>query len=264
MIAVLRDGPVLRVTFERPDRLNAIDPAMAARLATLGDELRREREARVVVLAGAGPAFMAGGDIATFAGPAGEATPRVRGMMADFHHFVTALTELRQPVVGALHGAVAGGGLSVALSCDVLVAAEGTRLRPAYAQLGTSPDGGLTLQLARVLGPRRALRVLLLDDDLPLAEAVALGIVLQVVPPGELGQAADAVARRLAARAEPATAETKALLRQAGAATLSEQMEHEMAAFLRCMATPEFAEGVQAFGAKRKPAFERAALLGTG
>lgn len=258
MITLTRGGPVLTVTLDRPERMNAIDPAMAARLAALGDELRGERDAAVILLRGAGPAFMAGGDIASFHGTPDETVPRVASMMTDFHHFVQALTELRQPVVGAIHGSAAGGGLSVALACDVLVAAEGTRLKPAYGLLGTSPDGGLTAQLARLLGPKRAFRMLVVDDDLPLAEAAALGLVTRIVPPADLDRTADEIARHLAEKAGPASAETKALLRDAAATPLAAQMEAEMAAFLRCMVTAEFAEGVAAFAEKRRPVFPRA------
>lgn len=136
-----RDGPISRITFNRPKVLNALDVASADALLEACRTIAADAENRVVVIAGEGRAFMAGGDIAKFAGPPENASERIRKLIDPLHTALGILTGLRSPVIASLHGAVAGAGLSIAMVTDLAIAADNTVFTLAYSRLGTSPDG---------------------------------------------------------------------------------------------------------------------------
>jgi 2-(1,2-epoxy-1,2-dihydrophenyl)acetyl-CoA isomerase len=249
------DDRIAFVTFNRPARLNAINPEMGRALGEIVDELTGRADVNVCVLRGAGPAFMAGGDVELFRGEREQLAAKVSDLIDHFHALTIGLQELPQPVIASVHGAAAGGGFSLALGADFRIAADTATFTPAYLRLGTSPDGGGTFFLARLVGPSRAMEMFLLGGTYSAAEAFRLGVVNQVVPAADLESETRKLAERLARGASPAVSETKALFMRRDIAALKKQLDAEKAAFLACVGSPDFAEGVSAFLSKRPPRF---------
>ena len=243
------------VTFNRPSRLNAINLEMARAFRALVERLPARDDARVVVLRGAGAAFMAGGDVELFRGDPAHATATVSELIDHFHAFTIGLQELPQPVIGSVHGAVAGGGLSLILGTDMTIASDTATFTPAYLRLGTTPDGGGTMFLPRLVGPKRAMEMFLVGGSYTAREAERLGLINAVVPEGELERATRELAERLLQRSSQAVRQTKALLKRSELAALKEQLAAEKASFLECIGSADFREGVLAFLEKRPPRF---------
>jgi 2-(1,2-epoxy-1,2-dihydrophenyl)acetyl-CoA isomerase len=248
-----RDGAIARLRFNRPEVLNAADSALAGAFRDACLAIEADPAVRVVVLSGAGRAFMAGGDIAQFrADPA--AIPET--LIDPLHAGLLCLSRLQAPVIASLHGAVAGAGMSIALGCDLAVAAEGTRLNFAYTKLATSCDLGGSWHLPRLVGLRRALEIALLCESIDAAQALQLGLVNRVVPAQDLETQTEDLARRVAANAPIAMGAIKRLLRDSLSRDLPTQLDAERAAFARCASAQDFAEAVAAFLARRTPVFE--------
>lgn len=247
-------GGIMTITFDRPGALNSVNLEMAREMQALGDGLR-DVDARVIVLRGAGDAFMAGGDVRAFHAHLEDPAPLVDAIISGFHGFIRALAAAPQPVLASIRGAAAGGGLSLAMSADLAIASTDARLAYAYRHLGVSPDGSGTWSLPRMVGSKRAAEILLLRDGIGAQEALEFGLVNWVVEPDRLEEETQRIAGRLAANAPGAAARTKALLRRSLASGLEEQLDAEQEAFLACARGPEFREGVTAFVGKRKPDF---------
>jgi 2-(1,2-epoxy-1,2-dihydrophenyl)acetyl-CoA isomerase len=251
-LIVSRDDAVVRLQFNRPAVLNALDRATAQALVHACRELHVDHTVRAVVLSGAGRAFMAGGDLDELrADPVHGAV----GLIGPAHEAVVLLAELHAPVIAAVHGVVAGAGMSLALACDFVVAAEGTRFALAYVNIGTSCDVSASWSLPRLVGLRKALEIALLSEPLDAAEALRLGLVNRMVPAGELEAQSMALAQRLARGPTPAIAQLKRLLRTSFDHDLRGQLDAERNAFLVCAASADFAEGVEAFLEKRAARF---------
>lgn len=247
-----RDGGVAHIRFNRPAALNAIDLEMAASFRAACAALEQDASVRAVVLSGEGRAFMAGGDLAAMQeDPVGVAS----GLIAHMHGAIRILTSLPTPVIASVHGAVAGGGLGLALSCDLCIAAEDTRFSMVCPLVGTSPDCGTSWGLARALGLRQALQFALLGETIPAGDALRLGMVNRVVPADAFVEATTLLAKSLAAGPTAALGRTKRLIRNAAALSVSSQLDFERDAFLESAATSDFREGVAAFLDKRKPSF---------
>jgi 2-(1,2-epoxy-1,2-dihydrophenyl)acetyl-CoA isomerase len=251
-LLVDRDGGIVRLRFNRPDQLNALDRATAQAFVHACRDIASDHSVRAVVIGGAGRGFMAGGDLAELrADPTGAAI----GLIGPMHEAIVLLAEMRAPVIASLHGAVAGAGLSLALACDFAIAAEGTRFTLAYVNIGASCDLSGSWTLPRLVGLRKALEIALLGERFDAAEALRLGLVNRVVGEAELEEETLALARRLAAGPAQSIAQMKRLLRVSFEHDLRGQLDAERSAFLACAATPDFAEGLEAFLAKRPPRF---------
>ena len=211
------DG-ICRITFNRPDALNAINRDMATALRDITAQVRGDDGVRVVVLSGAGDHFMAGGDVKAFQafldGGPDEETIRseFEGMLGIVHEFIADFREMPKPVIGSVRGAVAGAGVSVMLACDMVLAADNAFFTLAYSHLGTTPDGGSTYALPRTVGLKRAFEIALLGDRFDAQAAIEAGLINRVVAPDELQKETDALAVRLAQGPTIAYARTKALL----------------------------------------------------
>ena len=143
------------ITFNRPERLNAIDLGMARAFRETIDAVAARDDVRAVVLRGAGAAFIAGGDITLFSGDREQAATTIAQLIDHFHAATVGLQRLPAPVIASIHGAAAGGGFSLALAADFRIAADTATFTPAYLRLGTSPDGGGTFFLSRLVGPSK-------------------------------------------------------------------------------------------------------------
>jgi 2-(1,2-epoxy-1,2-dihydrophenyl)acetyl-CoA isomerase len=249
------EGDVWRITLDRPETGNAIDPVLAAELGAA--VAARPAPTRTVLLLGSGPRFCVGGDVRAFAGVADPAA-FVGQLAADWHEVIRALLRCPVPVVAGVHGAVAGAGVGLIGACDVVVCARSTKIRPAYGAIGYSPDGGTSWALTRALGAPRALDLMLTNGALTAAEAHAFGLVARLVEDEDVHEAATALAHSVAAGPVRAMVRTRSLVRQAAVRSLDEQLDDEARLIAESAADPEGREGVLAFTEKRQPDFRSA------
>ena len=254
-----RDGTVATLTFNRPDVLNTLDFAMVEALVARTAEIAADDSLRVVVLRGAGKHFMAGGDIRTFAGelqhPPDVRRERFQHMVEHVHAAIEHLHRMPHPVVCRVHGAVAGIGFSFMNACDLVVAADNAYFTSAYRHIALTPDGGGSWALPRLVGLRKAMEILLLSDRFDAAEAMRLGLVNKVVTVEALDAEVDTLVRALASAPVQALRNSKRLVRDSLARTLSEQLQAEAVSFGQCTATADFVEGISAFIEKRPARF---------
>lgn len=247
-------GGVATLTLNRPAVLNAFDAAMARTLLERVEALAGREDIRALLIKGEGRGFCAGGDVSQF-GAGGDPAVAVDAIIEPLHAAMLRLAELRAPTLACLHGAVAGAGFSLALACDLAIAAEDARFSMAYARIGATPDASGTFHLPRLLGMRKARELALLGETLRADEALRLGLVNRVVAPAELSAQAQALAERLAAGPTRAYGRIRQLLDASLDSSLAEQLEAERAAFLASTRTADFAEGIAAFLEKRPARF---------
>jgi 2-(1,2-epoxy-1,2-dihydrophenyl)acetyl-CoA isomerase len=255
-VVLRRDGPVARIVLDRPEALNAFD---SPTLEELGAALEgcEDDVVRVVVLTGSGRAFSAGGDVRLFAAALeDDPATRIRELALLMHErVIVPIRRLPKPVIASINGTAAGGGLSLALACDLRIAAQEARLVTAYASIGLAADGGASYALPRLVGAARAAELLLLSDAVDGRTAAELGLVNRAVPAAELEKATEEWAARLATLPAGSLAEIKALLAQSLGNDLETQLTAEVAAMARQAGGADFREGVGAFLAKRPPRF---------
>jgi 2-(1,2-epoxy-1,2-dihydrophenyl)acetyl-CoA isomerase len=252
-----RRGAVEEIRFNRPDRLNALDIPTFARFRRELEAAALDPAVRAVILTGEGRAFSAGGDVATME------EYRARGELPLLFHDLTAGQELAireivgmpKPVVAALPGVAAGGGLSLALAADWRIAAEGAVLVPAFPGLGAVPDGGLTYFLPHFLGLGAAQEILFTNAKIPASRARELGLVHEVVGADALGARAWERATELAEGPTFAYGWMKRLLVSAFSESLETQMMLERRGAVEAARGTELPEGIRAFREKRRPNF---------
>jgi 2-(1,2-epoxy-1,2-dihydrophenyl)acetyl-CoA isomerase len=255
-VLLRKEGAVAVITLNRPEVLNALSMEMAEMLCDICWQVEADTTVRSVLVHGAGKGFQAGGDIASFHKEMDRIGEHAGRMIDTYHVAVKTLARMPKPVLGQLHGAVAGAGLSLSMNLDLAIAAEGTMFTLAYANLGTSPDGGSTFFLPRLVGRRRAMEIALLSDRFDAARALDLGLINRVVPADKLTEEAMALATKLANGPTQAYARTKELIGQSFENDLAHQLEAERINFVASTGTADFKEGVDAFVNKRKPEFK--------
>lgn len=245
------DDGVLRLTFNRPDRLNALTGAMADELAAAVESASAREDVRVLVLSGAGPAFCAGADISR-----ADAHEHFDVSALDrANRIVRAITSCPKPVVAAVNGVAAGVGCSAALAADLVVAGSSASFLLAFARIGLMPDGGASLSVAASIGRARAMRMALLGEPLGAEEAYAAGLVGHLVPDEELRTFVDTLAARLAAGPPLAFAATKKAVNAATLPGLEDALERERSGQTVLLRTADAAEGMRAFSQRRRPVF---------
>jgi 2-(1,2-epoxy-1,2-dihydrophenyl)acetyl-CoA isomerase len=257
-LLVEHEGPVLRLTLDRPDKRNALDDAMVAGLIDALDAAGRDDSVRVVVLAGAGDHFCGGADIVARNTPGGE-RPRVgsiqRRLPSQAHRLVPLVLSVQVPVVCRVQGWAAGIGFHLALAADFTLAADDARFWEPFGQRGFTPDSAGTWLLPRLVGMVRARDLLLLGRRLSGSEAAEWGLVHAAVPAADLDVTVGALAGRLASGPTVALGLTKWLLRSGQTATLDAHLQDEAMALELASRTDDFREGMAAFRERRDPKF---------
>lgn len=247
---------VVKLQLNLEKRLNVLSIELLTALHAALERAAKDQKVKVVILSGVGRSFSAGGDLSQFRDDLEGAPRTAERMVSQFHRCVHLMQEMPKPIIGALQGPVAGGGFSLALACDLGIAAEGTTFVSAYSRLGINPDGGGSWQLVRFLGRRRALEVLLLNETLSAERAYELGFVNRVVAASDLDAEVEKIATRLAKESFRATASIKSLVRLANVSSLEEQLDREQRYFVEGAGTSDFKEGITAFFERRSPCFE--------
>jgi 2-(1,2-epoxy-1,2-dihydrophenyl)acetyl-CoA isomerase len=250
-VELSREGPVLTITLNRPEVLNALNLAMHEQLsAALGESA--DPALRAIVIAGAGRGFCVGQDVAGFPADPAEFAELLR---RHYNPNLLAIRALEKPVIAAVNGVAAGAGLALALACDIRMAADSASLVPAFVGIGLVPDSGLSHTLPRIIGPSAAFEWLVGGEKLSAEQARARGLVSRVVEADVLAAETAALAVDLAARPTRAIAMTKRLLDRSIGATLEQQLEDEARLQTEAAAGEDFAEGVAAFREKRPARF---------
>ncbi|GAA0457171.1 enoyl-CoA hydratase [Actinoplanes capillaceus] len=244
-----RDGPVLRITLNRPHVLNAVTEGVLDDLAELITEAGDDPDVRVLVLSGTGRAFSSGADLTVgdFSSPAGtiEAANRV----------VRAIRAVPRPVVAAVHGPAAGVGCSIALACDLVLTSTSAFFQLAFVNVGLMPDGGATLLVPANIGRARAMSLALLGERLPATTAAQWGLVYRVVEPEQLRPALDELTTRLSRAAPLALTETKHAVNAATLGDLEDSLARELTGQSALLESADFHTAVTAFAEKRTPDF---------
>ncbi|NMO01443.1 enoyl-CoA hydratase [Gordonia sp. TBRC 11910] len=249
-------GPVRLITLNRPHRRNAIDIPLRIELAELLEAAAADRRIRAIVLTGAGTVFCAGGDVSTMARTAPEkARPRAEAAQ----RVIRAIWATGKPVVAAVEGAAYGAGASLALACDRVVAGEQTRMSMAFTGVGLAGDMGIFASLPARVGPARAKQLLLMPRVVDMVEAQRIGLVDSVVGEGQALAEALRDAAILADGPAQAFGVIKSMLAQPRG-TAAEVLDLEVAHQVSLFDSDDFAEGVAAFKAKRRPRFGSSTL----
>ena len=251
-VRVEREGAVATIVLDRPDAMNAQTAASRRELIGRLREVARDADVRAVVITGAGRAFCAGQDLRE-EGALEHVADIVRETYAPI---VTLLAEMDKPTIAAVNGAAAGAGFSFALACDLRIMSDQAVLLMAFSNIGLVPDSGGSWFLARTVGYARAFEIAATGRRVDAAEALALGLVQQVVPADEVLPAAERLAADLAARPTAALAWTKRLMRAALTGSLEDTIEREAQLQAAAVRSHDHQEGVQAFLEKRDPRFE--------
>jgi enoyl-CoA hydratase len=259
-----RDGDVAVLTFEDPDRLNAMTEAMGHALRDASAEVSAAQGLRAVVLTGAGRAFSAGGDLEMIRAKGQRATESpgepVRGenreFMGRFYRLYLSVRDIPVPTLAAIHGPAIGAGLCVALGCDIRVAGTDAKLGLNFTKLGIHPGMGATWTLPRLVGPARAAELLYTGRILTGEEAERIGLVNRAVPKEDVLETTLALAREIAASGPLAVRGTKQALAQTFDHDLGEQLDFEAGQQALNYETADLAEGIRAIREKRAPEFE--------
>lgn len=247
-----RDGALLTLRLQRPDKKNALTRAMYAGMAEVLDEADRDPAVRAVLLTGGEHCFTSGNDVADFL----QAPPS--GLNSEVFQFMRALFEFSKPVVAAVAGPAVGIGTTLLLHCDLVYVSRDAQLKMPFVNLGLCPEFGSSLILPRLLGHARAAELLLLGERFSGAQAAAWGIANQAL---DDGAATLAKARETALRfldlAPSAVADSKRLMRAPDRERLRQVIEEEGALFGQRLRSPEAVEALSAFMQRRKPDFSR-------
>ena len=244
------DG-IATITLNRPDSLNALNSAMRRELLAAFRAIGRDDAVRAVVLTGAGRGFCSGADLR--GGSQERAFRRV--LTAEYNPLMRAIRDLPKPVIGAVNGVAAGAGVSLALTCDLVYAADEARFIQAFVKIGLVPDSGSTRTLVRALGRHRAAQLIFTGEPLSAQEAHAAGLINGAVPAADLLETVRGVAASLAAAPTRAIGYAKRLINRAEDVTLDETMALEAGLQELAGRTHDHAEGVAAFAEKREPRF---------
>jgi 2-(1,2-epoxy-1,2-dihydrophenyl)acetyl-CoA isomerase len=250
-----KSGAIARITLNRPKAANGFDEPMMRELAALAARCDADRTIKAVILTGSGRFSLAGGDLKGM-GDAGDARGAYVKRLADnLHRATTSFARMDAPLIVAVNGVAAGGGFSLAIAGDLVIAARSASFTMAYTRAGLSPDGSSSYFLPRLVGLRRAQELMFTNRTLSAPEALDWGLVTEVVEDDALTARAEALAAAFVAGSRGANANVKKLLNATYGQSLETQMEMEGRLVSACADSAEGREGIDAFIAKRTPQF---------
>lgn len=250
-VTVEIEGAIARVTLARPEVANTMNLAFGHDLLQAALRVEADPAVRAVVLTGSGKNFCFGGDLRGMTESGGDVESYLRELTTHLHAAIVHFTRMDAPVIAAVNGTAAGAGLGLVLMADVAIAGSGAKFAPAYTGVGLTPDGATSFLLPRAVGYKRAMEMFLTNRVLTADEALAWGLVNQVVPDDQLAEAATKLATRLAAGPRGAFGLVKRLLADAEPG-LEAQLAREGRTISRQGAAAEGREGIAAFLEKRK------------
>ena len=253
-IVLESSGPIARITLNRPDAANAMNDTLLRELADAAKRCDRGAT-RVVVLTGAGRFFSAGGDLRAMASSSSTPGDYVKAMADDLHRAISTFARMDAVLITAVNGVAAGAGFSLAVTGDLVLAAESASFTMAYTTVGLSPDGSSSFYLPRLIGVRKTQELMLTNRTLSAAEALAWGLVTELADSTELAARTDALAEKIASGARQSASVVKKLVLMSFKTGLEEQMEWEGRLIAECADSPDGNEGINAFLEKRRPQF---------
>lgn len=248
------DSRCATIIFNRPEVLNAIDLAMAKSFREAVQQAVAQKDVRLIVIRGAGRAFVAGGDLQSFAEDFDKADRVVNQLLDELHPAILALHSSQAVVLACVHGVVAGAGLSLMLCCDLILAADNTRLLLAYNKVAASPDCGGTYFLPRRIGTGPAMKLMVGSGELTAEEARVINLLDWCVPAQKLESSLRDISNEILLGPSLAYGRFKALIR-GEPSELQAHLERERAAFCSATKSADFREGVTAFLARRNAEF---------
>jgi enoyl-CoA hydratase/carnithine racemase len=245
------------ITLNRPEKMNAFGGRMRQEIAEVVDDVCNDKEVRVIVITGAGKAFCVGGDVSEFVSgetkALTEALPSERPAMSQI---VLALNRVEKPVIAAVNGVAAGGGVNLALACDIRIASEKARFAQVFTRRGVHPDWGGIYFLPRLVGYAKAAELIFSGEIIDAQEAYKLGMVNQLVPHDQLMEASNKMATRMAKNAPIPIAFAKRGLQNFYKWDLAQALDYESYVLGVTMRTEDIKEGFTAFLEKREPNFK--------
>ena len=255
-VSVYRCGGAVKLELNRPERMNALNKQLRIDLLAAVEQVGGDDEIRAVLLTGNGRAFSSGADLKDERNLTPDGHPDVYSVLTEHYHpVITGLREMPKPVVAAVNGAAAGIGLSLALACDLVLAAESAYFLLAFVNIGLVPDGGSSLLVPSRVGFARAAEMALLGERVGAARALDWGLINQVWPDAELAGRAEALCARFAEGPTGSYAGTKRQLNRWLYEQMAGQLEFEAQIQQERAGSADFAEGVAAFAEKRAPRF---------
>jgi 2-(1,2-epoxy-1,2-dihydrophenyl)acetyl-CoA isomerase len=255
-VTVTRENQVAVITLNRPEHMNALNKEMTSQLDEAIAKIKKDPYVRVVVLRGAGEVFMAGSDLYEVYKEIDTPSPDAMYLIKQFNASTLALREMDKIVIAVVHGLVAGQGMSLMLAADLVIASEATRFSIGYCSIATTPAGGLSYRLPRLVGGKKAMELLLLSEMFNAEKAADLGLINWVIPQDELIEYTRQLIDRIVNGPTIAFTQTKQLINASWQSKLSTQLDLEADAFTKTVNSRDFKAAVRAFINKRQPEFE--------
>jgi 2-(1,2-epoxy-1,2-dihydrophenyl)acetyl-CoA isomerase len=257
VVIASQEGAVLTLRLNRPEKLNAFNDEMSAALLAAFVAAERDSSVRAIVLGGTGRGYSSGQDLEAFVKrqTSGEKHSVAEHLRTSYNLVVSRIRTIEKPVIAALNGIAAGVGLSIALCCDLRIAADDAKLTLGFSKIGLIPDGGGSLMLPVLAGLGRGLELAWTSDRIDAHEAYRLGLVNRVVPAADFARETAAYAERFASISPIAAALTKRAFNRAVIPNFAQWLDEEADLQEEAATGPDLMEGVQAFLQKRTPAF---------
>jgi len=246
---------IATISFNRPAAMNSYNKEMGEELEEITEQVKTDASIRAVLLNGAGPLFMAGGDIQFFHDGLDKMPSGVMKIVRTLNASILNLMHMPKPVLASVHGSCAGVGMSFIMACDLVIAAENTKFTMAYSGIGIVPDGGAGFNLPRIVGPKKALEWIFFPDLFDARTAELHGLVNWVVPQDKLAAETQIILNRLAHGPTQSYAHAKRLVNESWQCGIETHLEREGRAFEACSVTADFRAGVTGFLNKKKPEF---------